>query len=189
MSDIKIIDNFLPILQQKELLSILNDESFTWNYIYEADVENTWKYQEQDKSIAKYDQFVKLFTEDEFGYWHDVIKFNILKHFQIKVRKIKRMRLVFGIPRPTLRDFSYGTPHVDLNVPHQTLIYYANTNNAKTVFFEEFYKDQIDYSKKNIYQTVEPKQGRAVLFDGLRYHTVQPHSDTNRLLLNVNFFT
>ncbi|NDB84387.1 MAG: hypothetical protein EB127_17040, partial [Alphaproteobacteria bacterium] len=175
-------------IYQKEFLNILNDLSFTWHYTIDADTSDTPEFQKFDDSITKYDQFVRLMDAENFSYWHDVFTSAIQGHFKVEVKKILRMRLVFGYPRPLLKQFHYGTPHVDIeDIPHKTLIYYGNTNNASTVFFKEFYQDKLDYTKKSIAQMVKPVQGRAVMFDGFRYHSAQPNSDTNRLILNVNF--
>jgi hypothetical protein len=185
--DIKIIDNFLPIYHQNEFKNILKDVNFEWYYFANADGNQTKQFQEFDKSITSYDQFIRLLNPKDHKYWYDIFTYNLEKHFDIKVKEIIRFRLVLGIPRPTLQNFSYGTPHIDFKVPHKTLIYYGNNNDAKTVFFKECYNGTFDFSKKNVETLVDAKQGRGVLFDGFRYHSVQPYSESNRLLLNLNF--
>ena len=57
---------------------------------------------------------------------------------------------------------THHAPHVDLNIPHTSLIYYVNDADGDTLFFDEDYETQID--------SVTPKKGRAVLFNGLIPH-------------------
>jgi hypothetical protein len=192
MDDIKIIDNFLPKLQQREFLTLLNDASMAWSYHVNSDFNddiklNKWR--RNDPLITKYDQFVTSLDDVKYAYWYEVFQQSIQKHLQVKVEKILRMRLCFGFPRPNLKTFGYGVPHIDMTIPQTTIVYYGNDADTKTVLFKEFYKDDYDYSKKTIETMVEPKQGRACVFDGLRYHSVQPFSETKRLILNINFLS
>jgi hypothetical protein len=186
MNDIQIVENFLPKYQLQKFLSIFDDKNLCWNYVRNVD-RYTDKFKENDSAITSYDQFVKNLDNNKHSYWYKAITKNIASHFNISNIDITRMRLVFSIPRPTLINYSYGTPHVDSLKPHKTLIFYGNDSDCKTVLFKEFYEGHFDFSKKSIETMVEPKQGRALLFNGLRYHSVQPHSQNNRLLLNVNF--
>lgn len=185
--DIKIVDNFLPIIQQKEFCKFLKDKDFCWNYINDADGLISNINDSKDQDVTSYDQFISLLNRKEHEYWFDVFEKSIDKHFNIKVKNIIRMRLVLSMPHPNLQNFSYGIPHIDFPIPHKTLIYYGINSDGKTVLFKEFFDKNLDFSKKSVETMIEPKQGRAVLFNGLRYHTVQPFSQHNRFLLNFNF--
>lgn len=186
MKDIKIIDDFLPKFHQREFLKILNDEFFDWHYRINADVMVN-EFKQNDPTITQYDQFVRVLDPIEHKNLFEVFARNIETKLDTKIEKMLRLRLCFGIPRPLLQSFSYGTPHVDWTIPHTTIVYYANDTDGKTVLFKEFYKDKFDFSKKTVETLVEPKQGRALVFNGLRYHSVEPTSTRNRLLLNINF--
>lgn len=189
MDDLIVIDDFFVKYHQKEIETFYNiGKDVCWTYVKSADCENqVKKFQENDNSVVAYDQFIRKLDNKHENYWHNIIKNNIKKHFQLDAKEIMRLRMVFSIPRILVPKDSYGTPHVDYPQPHYTLIYYVNNSLCKTIFFNELYNGKDDHSKKTIAAKVQPKQGRAVLFNGLRYHTVEAYNETNRLLLNVNF--
>ena len=91
----------------------------------------------------------------------------------------------------TCKDSSFGDfyniPHVDLATPHKTLIYYVNDSDGDTLIFKERYYGKADYSAKTIEKTITPKANRAVIFDGLKYHTGSVPTKNNRIIINMNF--
>jgi hypothetical protein len=109
-----------------------------------------------------------------------------LKKYSNQDFKLLRLRAVYMPLRSDLKGF-YNLPHVDLGVPHKTIIYYCNTNDGETIIFNETFEDILDFSKKTILARIKPQKGKAVLFNGLHYHTGSFSSDDHRLLLNCNF--
>lgn len=188
MNDIIVVDDFFGRYQQKEMQLLFTNDDPGWIYKKSADTISQVKaFQANDILVTQYEQFAKIMTSDDQAYWNDVLKQNINKHFNLQVLEIIRSRMIFSLPRVNVDKENYGTPHVDTFIPHFTLIYYVNDSDCKTILFKEFYESSLDFSKKTIETKIKPKQGRAVLFNGLRYHTVEAYNETNRLLLNVNF--
>ena len=188
MDDIIVIDNFFIKYLQRELFNlIVNNENSCWKYIKKADGVPYKECQEKDNLITEYDQFVRRFDSKDETYWHNIVQQHIKKHFDITIERFLRSRLLFSIPRININKESYGVPHVDFVEPHHTLIYYVNDNPCNTIFFKEFYDGKWSCDKKTIEKKVQPKQGRAVLFNGHRYHTVETYNESNRFLLSVNF--
>ena len=75
---------------------------------------------------------------------------------------------------------SHHTPHIDFEQPHWVFLYFLNDSDGETVFFEN--KEGKEYIR------VEPKAGRAVVFDGSIYHASQsPKHHKLRSTLNINF--
>jgi len=64
-------------------------------------------------------------------------------------------RIYITVPHDTQE--THYQPHTDLPFDHMVVIYYVNDADGETVFFDDY---------DNIIQSVEPKKGRAVLFDG-----------------------
>jgi hypothetical protein len=67
------------------------------------------------------------------------------------------------------------------------MVYYVNDSDGDTVIFKERWLGKADYSIKNIETRITPKANRAVIFDGLRYHTGSVPTKNNRVLINMNF--
>ena len=78
-------------------------------------------------------------------------------------------------------------PHVDLEydngepVDHKVLLYYINDSDGPTYFFNEAHELQ---------DTVYPKPGRAIIFDGSNIHAASnPVRSPFRLVVNIDFQT
>lgn len=77
------------------------------------------------------------------------------------------------------------TPHVDLPKPHWALIYYVNDSDGDTVILDKTYPD---WQNAAVLQSVSPKKGRAILFDGRHYHCgTSPARHDVRIVLNYDF--
>ena len=64
----------------------------------------------------------------------------------------------------------------DLDYPHTSLIYYVNDSDGDTVFFDG----------DKIVESVTPKKGRCVIFDGLIPHGAGIPSKGPRCIINYN---
>jgi ectoine hydroxylase-related dioxygenase (phytanoyl-CoA dioxygenase family) len=81
--------------------------------------------------------------------------------------------------------------HVDIMQPHLVCIYYVNDATGPTIISSEsaevhqkqFIDRDVDFP---IAKTVEPKKGRAVLFDGRFYHTSTNPDDDRRVIINFD---
>ena len=71
-----------------------------------------------------------------------------------------------------------NTPHIDYPIPHTVLLYYVNDSDGVTSFYDKSF---------NIIDTVQPKKGRIVVFDGLTYHSsTPPRINSHRCVINFN---
>jgi hypothetical protein len=66
--------------------------------------------------------------------------------------------------------------HVDYNFSHLVLLYYINTTDGNTVL----------YDGDTIIESISPKRGRCVLFDGSIVHASSSSTLAPRLVLNTN---
>jgi hypothetical protein len=90
-------------------------------------------------------------------------------------------------------SFGIHNPHVDFYFPHYTLLYYVNDSDGDTFIFNEKV-NMYDSSKIKEYpeeftllKRVSPKMGRAVLFNGLHYHSSSTPTKTDeRTAININ---
>ncbi len=193
MDDIIVLDNFLPKSYEDEIEKHFSSVEFPWYYT--SGVSYSWeenaKFIANDNNIKDVDGFVnRLIIENtKISGYGDLVKplmYFVEDKFNMKVNHIIRARAVMIYKNPTFGEF-YNVPHVDDMNEHMTLIYYVNDSDGDTVIFKERYDKEIDYSKKTIERRVEPRKGRAVLFNGLRYHTGSVPKYNNRMLINFNF--
>ena len=79
-----------------------------------------------------------------------------------------------------MKEGDYNTPHTDLDLPHQVLLYYVNNSDGPTYFFDDDYK---------MVKMVEPKKGRFILFDGCNIHASSfPMKSQYRIGVNIDCY-
>jgi len=84
---------------------------------------------------------------------------------------------------------THNKPHVDLHYPHTVFLYYVNDSDGDTFLFEETLEDtpnpQKDY-QFNLKQSISPKKGRGVIFNGNRYHASSNPTKIPRCVINFD---
>ena len=86
----------------------------------------------------------------------------------------------FGMYLPLANTSLHNNPHVDMQEPHNVVLYYVNDSDGDTFFFDE---------NKNIMERMTPKKGTAIMFDGKTFHASSNPSSKPRITLNLNFVT
>jgi|SaaInl5LU_22_DNA_1037371.scaffolds.fasta_scaffold00169_18 hypothetical protein len=81
--------------------------------------------------------------------------------------------------------------HIDSNEPHLVCLYYVNDADGDTVIYNETANDIINLpgltnDMLTIKQTITPKKGRAVLFNGNRYHSSSTPTTNKRCIINFD---
>ena len=94
------------------------------------------------------------------------------------VRPNSIMRIRAGMYLPMLNKPDYNDPHIDADIPHTVILYYVNDCDGDTYFFD---------NDNNVVDTVSPKKGRIVVFDGNTIHASSQPSKGVRVTLNLNF--
>ena len=107
--------------------------------------------------------------------------------------KLFSSRIQLQLPLLTEKDKLYGVPHIDgqRKINYKVAVYYVNDVDGDTVLFKQTRdnctpQDIID-GKLEIAQTVSPKKGRLVIFDGSIYHAVGKPKTDLRCIINYNF--
>lgn len=82
--------------------------------------------------------------------------------------------------------------HTDVGFPHMVCLYYVNDSTGPTVFSSLTHNDctrnEINaLADVPILESVEPKKGRAVIFDGTMYHASTTPLAGRRCIINVGW--
>jgi hypothetical protein len=198
MSDILVVDEFFPKLQQKLLEVNTLDRTLLWQYEHSPEYEDPklgYDFMKNDENIIS----LNFGVFRHFIYWGGKItssfyeshlsnlKSLIEKKFNVEVDSFEGISVNFSTPTG-FKTNKYGVPHYDrqeLNT--KILIYYINDSDGDTVIFDEFYNGEINSEKKTISQRITPKKSRAVMFDSNRYHSASWPSENTRRIININF--
>lgn len=188
ISDIIVIDNLLPLDRQDSLKSLFLESLFPW--YYKATLSQNTKKTNFDSAVAP--GFGHVFYNDN-GVVSD--HFNIISDIpQLAVNntpfifnKIVYARTFLQMPLTTSHGIT--NPHVDIiGIPHTVCIYYVDDADGETVIFDK--NDQtntVDFTGMRILQTINPRKGRVVLFDGSRYHANILPQRGPRCIINFDF--
>jgi len=194
---IKIVDEAVPWPLFRLLKSKIDSPGFLWKF------NETTAYGDDAEAVDAFDfswshMAVKdtVPTSNIAEYTRSVVV-SALKKFEVNDYIIVRARygLITAFPESRIHE-----PHVDYCQPHKTLLMYFNDTDGPTYFYENMYREGESLTSKQflkkyypegctVEQTVMPKENRAVLFDGLRYHASStPTLTASRVVLNANIF-
>jgi len=189
----QIIDNFLDDLNFQKFKSFVESPEFPWFYVSHV-------------SLPPGADILDPLAKETFGYNHMVynhednnqsfvfksmpmILTTIEEKFDVKIKKLLRIRMGMKHPKTGFTDVNYNLPHVDYFSPHSTLIYYINDSDGDTRIFDQEFKE--DIGEPNAFTVkcrVTPKANRMLfLKNGLVYHTAaNPILFDRRIVLNIN---
>jgi hypothetical protein len=109
-----------------------------------------------------------------------------------KLKEIYQARSFMHFPiAPELRK-EFDNIHIDIPFEHLVVLYYVNDTDGDTFIFDKFAdlhnlkSPSINESESNIIKRVSPKKGRALLFDGRRYHSSSGPTKDIRCIINFD---
>lgn len=184
-------DNFLP----QFYLQSIKDEVLNNNF--------PWYYRDKTAGTATEDSKTVNFASHQYGFHHTPFDHQfgwsnngllfkpiigaIEERFEIRVDTLIRIRL--GMLTNIGEDASHY-PHVDYNYPHKTVLLYLDSNGGDTIFYNEMYDIEEPNKELTVNMRHSPVENRAVLFEGLQYHSSSaPTEASRRVAININFIS
>jgi hypothetical protein len=87
---------------------------------------------------------------------------------------------------PLSKEDKHHYIHIDNIISHHVFLYYLHDSDGDTLFFNKRRGDSDD--NMQIIDRVSPKVGKAIMFDGLQFHSSSPPKETAfRSVLNIDF--
>lgn len=153
---------------------VLKDHKMFFQYMGDATLGN------DNKNTSYRPAFGCGLIPHKTGNIQETITTQILKRFcqyrNLDLDVILQSRSFINLPTiSSIEDFI----HIDLNEPHYVLLYYINDSDGDTVLFED--------DKRTIIESVQPKKGRVIFFDGSIPHRGTMPLNNTRALINFNF--
>ena len=173
-----IIDDVIPKLYQDKIEAMMTNIRFPWMFMNEVTYHNDSALKSQFPNATGTPGFAHLFydiaSEHESSFWD--FAFPLFLSF-VGNADFRLLRAKGGLLLPT--KLGYNMPHIDAECPHTTALYYVNDSDGDTHFFDE---------QGNVSDTVTPKKGRLVIFDGHTYHASScPVQSSHRVVINFNY--
>lgn len=189
IEQIIVLDDVIPTLYQDAIEELLLGEaSLPWFLINDI----TYVGNSNPLGTAT-PAFVHLF-KDEFS--HQTEKYEFLTpiaysacdKINFKLTDILRVRAF--LQTPTHQKSTTNNPHVDLHYPHVAGVYYVNNCAGPTTIYKQSLlttsPGEVASTAFEVLQTVAPKKGRMVLFNGAHYHASSSPEDTKRCIINFD---
>ena len=173
---IKIIDDVIPKQYQDEIEQVtMNSDENDFRYHYNRDV--TYANNENTTGVDNpgFNHLLYNFERNYYSNWYNLfvpLYYMAADKLGKVVAHTYQTRVFLQAPGPTS---GHNHPHTDLDVPHTVMLYYINDADGDTVLFNE---------DGSIMQTVTPKKGRMVIFDGSIMHASGKNTKKTRVILN-----
>lgn len=184
-------DNFLPQFYLQSIKDEVLNTNFPWYYRDSA--AGTARENSDSVTLANHQYgFHHTPFNHEYGWSNNGMLFRpiigaIEERFDIRVDTLIRIRL--GMLTNIGQDASHY-PHVDYNYPHKTVLLYLDNSDGDTVFYNEMYDAEDDDQKLTVNMRHAPVENRAVMFEGLQYHSSSaPITNSRRITMNINFIS
>lgn len=111
----------------------------------------------------------------------------------IEYKELELARSYLQLPLADKWQKKHNNVHVDCPKPHTVIVYYANDADGESFVFEENLYQALDdpnfmveHHDLHIHKTVKAKKGRALIFDGYRYHASSQPTKSHRCILDFN---
>jgi hypothetical protein len=186
----EVVDNFLPRFYQETIYKSILLEQTPWTIIDEISGASSDVDIDGIKVLKKQTGFYHMCFGDDQVYSNLFYTIrpilDAIEHYCNKpIESLIRVRVGMFTKSS---ESGTNSPHVDFSDEHKSFLYYVNNSDGDTVFYNENYKNIKDGSGFSVKQKVSPVMGKAVLFDGLQYHSSSPPVlNDRRVVININY--
>lgn len=190
---IEIYDKVIPKQTEQRIIDIVNGKDFNWHMLSDNSFEqglNMPAYHVDKPTIAFFRNvyFKGSCDTPELIPWCFQILDSVLEQSGKTLNELIRIQfnLLYQNPDKSYTIDNWNSAHTDQEFDHNVLLYYIDDSDGNTFVFNERRGDIIENFTIN--KIIEPKRGRAILFDGKHYHTSSNSVKyLKRLAINFNF--
>jgi hypothetical protein len=185
-----VVDDIIPKSLQDNIEAILLGNNFPW-YL-QKDITFTYG---GDKALG-FSHFYKHVDKAPNSSLFDLV--SIIAHlgaekYGFSFKEIIQARSFMQVPlSKNVLDYDVEPLHVDHSFPHLVVLYYVSDADGDTILSDKMF-DPLEGARKDcriddykIVKRITPKKGRAVIFDGACYHTVEQTQHSTRCVINFN---
>lgn len=190
-SDIFVFDNAVSKNYQNAIEARIQENNFPWFYVPNVSRRTEGEGQLTADSVG----FAHAFYSKDKGSTSFITEFltPLLYECCAKIDTqpetiyFARIFMTIAAGKPKRNLF-----HVDMPSPHLVCLYYVNDSSGPTVILDktcrEVHPDKINAqdNSSNIAQTVEPRKGRVVLFNGHYFHASTTPERGRRCIINFD---
>jgi hypothetical protein len=189
----KVLDNVIPNATQKRIYDIVTGRDFSWNIMKDStyapgiNVPNFWNPTPTISFIREVYSYGDIVTIKMLPWCLQILDSALDKEDMVLEELFRiQVNLLYNSTNKNYEAGKWTTAHVDQDIDHQVLLYYVNDSDGDTFMFNEKRGDEFTEFTEMV--RVQPKSGRALLFDGKYFHSASnPINSNKRLAINFNF--
>jgi len=194
---IKIIDDIISKPYQDLIEQELMYREFPWFFVDDLTIADSERQASMlNTAVPKTPGFTHVFFDSTKNWtqnprWNLVLPLIIEATAKagIRIEQIYQGRTFMHLP--IVKHKPWDNPHVDYDFPHLACLYYVNDSDGDTYLFDQTTADvpwgpTVPSTNFTVKQTVTPKKGRMVLFDGSRYHASSIPTIGPRCIINFD---
>ena len=188
MFDTVVVDDVLNHKDQVHLHDMIMHH-VEWKFLNDVSGNNNQPFPSNGfVHVTKHPEFTKP------SIIYDVLEGMFKERFQQFVPLYKEIyynRLFLQLPLAPQYKKEHNGIHVDLPpyLPHVACVYYCNDSDGDTIIYDQTIND-VPGGSQNVklveHKRVTPKRGRAVFFDGSRYHCSSQPTVNYRTIINFD---
>jgi hypothetical protein len=196
-NDIYIIDDVIPLDKQDEIEDLFTSSRLAW--VFHKDIALDPR-DIKKLGITKLTPGIGCNIKQHLPKYLNI---NLLNRVKIiaeqacigidkKLKEIYQARSFMHFPIvPELRK-EFDNIHIDIPFEHLVVLYYVNDTDGDTFIFDKFAdlnnlkSPTLNENDASIIKKVSPKKGRALLFDGRRYHSSSAPTKNIRCIINFD---
>ncbi len=196
-----IIDDVIPSLYQDEIERFLLEKQ---PWFFQSDITFSDAHLKELDKMGLYPErragFGSMIFDPgkHFGTHNNIltpILYSAIEQTGHRLNQILLIRGFMSIPVSPEKPDRIDKPHVDRTHDHTVCLYYVNDADGDTVIFNKLanYEFEDPLTKEMspndlpVLQTVTPKKGRCIVFDGRFYHASTQPTTGIRCVINFNF--
>lgn len=196
-NDIYIIDDVIPLDTQDEIEDLFTSSRLAW--VFHKDIA-------LDPMDIKKLGITKLTPGIGCNIKQHLPKYlnlNLLNRVKIiaeqaciginkKLKEIYQARSFMHFPISADSRNEFDNIHIDIPFEHLVVLYYVNDTDGDTFIFDKFAdlnnlkSPTLKENEVSVIKKISPKKGRALVFDGRRYHSSSAPTKNIRCIINFD---
>lgn len=192
-------EDFIDLDSQLAISNFMH-EKMPWKYVEKISGINPQEVNiYEELPVAKYQNgFTGFIYSDAIGAVQNLEAVDVIRPLTEKIHEtfpfpVEIIRARAGLFTNCGFEWGVHVPHVDMFFPHYTVLYYVNDSDGDTFLYNEK-SPAVDFgvipeypNMFNVSASFSPKMGRALIFNGLVYHSSSlPQLNSHRIAININ---
>lgn len=184
LNDIYIIDDVIPVQHQDYLSKFYTSSNIDWKFQKDITFHPTHNnYDNVEIFNPGFSNLMLTLGMQSLPLYHTAAPILYAACNKLNLEPLQVIKARSFLQLPIANQFnSINNPHIDTEIQHIVILYYITDSDGETIIYNETEESE-SYTIK---ETVKPKKGRCVVFNGNHYHSSSKPTNNVRATININ---